>query len=109
MPAFGQVQGEVAAAVAGDAGGDADELAADGRAAGFRVKRPRQRPRRRGSGYGRWQPGQPRGVRREMPGWQVSKRPVAARSAKTCSMMAWSRCCASAWIISNGESVNRAW
>ncbi len=30
------------------------------------------------------------------------------RSAKTCSTIAWSRCCASAWIISNGESVNRA-
>jgi hypothetical protein len=34
MPAFGQVQGEVAAAVAGGAGGDVDQVAADGGAAG---------------------------------------------------------------------------
>jgi hypothetical protein len=39
VPAFGQVQGEVAAAMAGDTGGDADELAAQGRAAGSGVKR----------------------------------------------------------------------
>src|SRR6516225_1258803 len=30
-------------------------------------------------------------------------------SAKTCSTMAWSRCCPSAWTSSNGESVNTAW
>jgi hypothetical protein len=36
MPAFGQVHGDVAAAVARDAGSDGDQLAADGRAAGFR-------------------------------------------------------------------------
>ena len=34
VPAFGQVQGEVAAAVAGGAGRDVDEVAADGGAAG---------------------------------------------------------------------------
>ena len=34
---------------------------------------------------------------------------AADQSANTCSTMAWSRCCASAWIVSNGESVNRAW
>ena len=27
----------------------------------------------------------------------------------TCSTMAWSRCCPSAWTSSNGESVNTAW
>ena len=31
------------------------------------------------------------------------------QSAKTCSMMAWSRWCSSAWIISKGLSVNTAW
>ena len=35
VPAFGQVQGEVAAAVAGGAGGDVDQVAADGGAAGL--------------------------------------------------------------------------
>ena len=30
-------------------------------------------------------------------------------SAKTCSTTAWSRCCPSAWISSNGEPVNTAW
>jgi hypothetical protein len=29
-------------------------------------------------------------------------------SAKTCSMMAWARCWASAWIRMNGLSVNAA-
>jgi hypothetical protein len=42
VPARGQVHGDVAAAVAGDAGGDADQLATDGRAAGFRVDWPGQ-------------------------------------------------------------------
>jgi len=37
VPAFGQVQGEVAAAVAGGAGGDVDEVAAQGGAVGFGV------------------------------------------------------------------------
>ena len=31
------------------------------------------------------------------------------QSAKTCSTMAWSRWCASAWIVSNGLSVKTAW
>ena len=35
VPAFGQVQGEVAAAVAGGAGGDVDEVAAQGGASGL--------------------------------------------------------------------------
>ena len=33
----------------------------------------------------------------------------AARSAKTCSMIVWSRCWPSAWTSSNGESANTAW
>ena len=37
----------------------------------------------------------------------VGERP-SDRSAMTCSMMAWSRCCSSAWS-SRGESVNTAW
>ena len=36
VPAFGQVEGEVAAAVAGGAGGDGDQVAADGRGPGLR-------------------------------------------------------------------------
>ena len=36
VPAFGQVQGEVAAAVPGGAGGDGDQVAADGRGPGLR-------------------------------------------------------------------------
>ena len=36
VPAFGQVQGEVAAAVPGGAGGDRDQVPADGRAPGLR-------------------------------------------------------------------------
>src|SRR6516164_7674457 len=37
VPAFGQVQRDVAAAVPGGAGGDVDEVAADGGAAGLAV------------------------------------------------------------------------
>ena len=37
VPAFGQVQGELAAAVAGGPGGDGDQVAADGGGAGLRV------------------------------------------------------------------------
>jgi hypothetical protein len=37
VPAFGEVQGEVAAAVPGGARGHADEVAADGGASGFGV------------------------------------------------------------------------
>jgi len=37
VPAFGQVQGDVAAAVPGGAGGDVDQVAADGGAAGLAV------------------------------------------------------------------------
>jgi hypothetical protein len=37
VPAFGQVQGEVAAAVPGGAGGDGDQVAADGRGAGLEL------------------------------------------------------------------------
>ena len=33
----------------------------------------------------------------------------SVQSAKTCSTIAWSRCCSSAWISSNGESVKIAW
>jgi len=31
------------------------------------------------------------------------------RSARSCSITAWPRCCSSAWISSNGESVKTAW
>ena len=37
VPAFGQVQGDLAAAVPGGAGGEVDEVAADGSAAGFGI------------------------------------------------------------------------
>ena len=39
VPAFGQVQGDVAAAVPGGAGGDGDQVAADGRGPGLRERR----------------------------------------------------------------------
>ena len=108
VPAFGQVQGDVAAAVPGDAGGDVDQVAADGGAAGLGEGEAGQ-----GSGgaqqvvrHGRDR--QPGGVRGEEPGGQVSQGAVVP-SAKTCSTTAWSRCCSSAWISSNGESVKTAW
>ncbi len=44
VPAFGQVQGKVAAAVAGGAGGDADQVGAQGGAAGFGVGEAGQGP-----------------------------------------------------------------
>ena len=42
VPAFGQVQGEVAAAVPGGAGGDGDQVAADGRGPGLGEGQGRQ-------------------------------------------------------------------
>ena len=108
VPAFGQVQGEVAAAVAGGAGGDVDEVAADGGAAGFGVAEA-------GQGAG--------GAQQVVAdGGEASQAALAGnepegrwasgpsvQSAKTCSMTAWSRCCSSAWSVANGESVNTAW
>ena len=44
MPAFGQVDGDVAAAVAGGAGGDVDQVAAQGGTADFGVAEAGQRP-----------------------------------------------------------------
>jgi hypothetical protein len=67
VPAFGQVQGDVAAAVAGDAGGDGDQLAADGRAAGFGVEGAGQAAGGAGQVVADGGQGQPRGVRREVP------------------------------------------
>jgi hypothetical protein len=46
VPALGQVEGEVSPAVAGGAGGDGDQVAADGRCAGFRVQGAGQGARR---------------------------------------------------------------
>jgi hypothetical protein len=43
VPAFGQVQGDVAAAVAGGAGGDVDEIAAQRDAAGLGAGQPGER------------------------------------------------------------------
>jgi hypothetical protein len=77
VPALGQVHGDVAAAVAGDAGGDADEVAADGRAAGFRVERPGQRPGGAGQVVADSRAGQPRGVGGEVPRGQVGQGAVA--------------------------------
>ena len=97
VPAFGQVQGDVAAAVAGGAGGDGDQVAADGRGPGLRGRAGWPARRRRGAGCAPW------------PRWTATRRSPrkprmagerAARSvtsAKTCSTMAWSRCCPSAW------------
>jgi hypothetical protein len=63
----------VTAAVAGDAGGNADELAADGRAAGFRVGGPASVPAAR---VRLWQmAAQARGARRR--GWTVRSLPGA--------------------------------
>jgi hypothetical protein len=71
VPAFGQVHGDVAAAVACDAGGDGDQLAADGRAAGFGEEGAGQAAGGAGQVMADGCQGQPRGVRREMPRWQV--------------------------------------
>ena len=98
VPAFGQVQGEVAAAVAGGAGRDVDEVAADGGAAGPGVGELARAPAARS--------------RLQLMAAQASHAALAAKepdgrwargpsfqSAKTCSMMAWSRWCSSAWIV----------
>ena len=50
VPAFGQVQGEVAAAVAGGPRRDADEIAAQGGAAGFGAGQAGEGIRRRAAG-----------------------------------------------------------
>jgi SAM-dependent methyltransferase len=42
------------------------------------------------------------------PKWGAAADAVSVQSAKTCSTIAWSRCCPSAWS-SNGERVNTAW
>src|SRR6185437_26573 len=44
VPAFGKVEGDVAAAVPGGAGGDVDQVTADGGAAGFAVGEAGQGP-----------------------------------------------------------------
>lgn len=51
--------------------------------------------------------GQPCGADGEVACGQVGQG-FSLRS-QTGSMMVWSRCWASAWIVSNGESVSRAW
>jgi len=109
VPAFGQVHGDVAAAVAGDAGGDGDQLAADGRAAGFRAEGVGQAAGGAGQVMADGGQGQPRGVGRELPRYGRWASGPSVQSAKTCSTMAWPRCWPSAWISSNGESVNTAW
>jgi len=108
VPVLGEVHGEVAAAVAGDASRDGDELAADGGAAGPWVEAPGQGPGGAGQVRADGGQGEPRGAGREMPGGQVSEWP-SLQSAKVCSTTAWSRCCASAWIIADGEPVKTAW
>jgi len=67
VPAFGQMQGDVAAAVPGSSGGGRDQVAADRRGPGLRERQGRQ-----GAGgaeevvrHGRDR--QPGGVRREHP------------------------------------------
>jgi hypothetical protein len=97
----------VAAAVAGDPGSDGDQAGPDGGAAGPGVEREASTPAAR--------------VRLAVMAARVSQAAFAGKcpegwasgpsfqSAKTCSMMAWSRWCASAWIVSNGLSVKTAW
>jgi hypothetical protein len=90
VPAFGQVDGEVAVAVAGDAGGDGDQVAADGRAAALGVERPGERAGGAGQvGSDRGQ-GEPRGIGGEVPYGRWASGP-SFQSAKTCSMIACSR------------------
>jgi hypothetical protein len=109
VPALGQVHGEVAAAMAGDAGGDVDEVTAQRGAPGFGASEAGQ-----GSGGaqqvvadgGEGNPGRV-GRERALDGrWA---RGPWVQSASTCSTMAWPRCWASAWMVSNGESVKMAW
>ena len=109
VPAFGQVQGEAAAAVADGPGGDGDQVAADRDGAGPAVAAA-------GQGAGGAQEvardggdGEPGGVGGELSRYDRCARGPFLRSARTCSMTAWPRCCSSAWTSSNGESVKTAW
>ena len=84
VPAFGQVQRDVAVAVPGGAGGDVDQVAADGGAAGLGVGEA-------GQGAGGAQQvvrdsgaGQPGGVGGEEPDGRCASGP-SVTSAKTCS------------------------
>ena len=67
MPALGQVHGDVAAAVAGDTGSDGDQLAADGRATGFRAEAVGQAAGGAGQVMADGGQSQPGGVGGEMP------------------------------------------
>jgi len=65
--ALGQVHGDVAAAVAGDPGSDGGQLAADGRAAGFRVEGAGQAAGGAGQVMADGRQGQPRSIGRTPP------------------------------------------
>ena len=93
VPGFGQVQGDVAAAVPGGAGGDVDEVATDGGAAGLAaVGEAGQEFDGTQQIAGDGGAGQPGGIGREKRDGRWASGP-SFQSAKTCSTIAWSRCC----------------
>jgi hypothetical protein len=67
VPAFWQVQGEVATAVPGGAGGHADQVAADGGAAGLAVGEAGEGPGSAQQVVRDRRAGQPRGIGGEEP------------------------------------------
>jgi hypothetical protein len=102
------VEGDAAAAVPGGAGGDGDQVAADGGAAGFGEGAAGEGPGGAQQVAGDGGDGQPGGVGGELAGGQVGEGAVVEVGGDR-SMMAWSRWPASAWMVSNGESVKTAW
>jgi len=68
VPAFGQVEGEVASSVAGGAGGDSDQVTADRRGAGLREREAGQGAGRADQVMGHRRDGQPGGIRGEAAG-----------------------------------------
>ena len=99
VPAFGEVDGDVAAAVAGHAGGDADQLGADGRAAGPGVKRSRQRAGAR--------------VRSAVMAARASQAALEALKAKSAEVRSWRIHRRSTWTLDGlAEAMNpivRGW
>jgi hypothetical protein len=108
VPALGQVPRDVPAAVPGGPCGDVDQVAADGGAAGLGKGEAGQRPGGRSRLCAMAAKASQTALAGKDPGGRWASGP-SVQSAKTCSVIAWSRCWASAWASSNGELVNTAW